>query len=344
MRRWLVRLFVLALLLAAAAVAAVLWADRYMNTTVATKGPLTVAVPAGSSTNAIAQTLAEQGAIAHPRIFTWYARYRGLATRIHAGEYEFPAGSTPAGMLDRMVRGEVILRSLTVVEGTGFRDLLRALAAHPHVKHTIDDLSEEEIMARVGAPGVHPEGQFYPDTYKFSAGTPDLDILKRAYAAQSRRVAAAWEKRAKDLPLADPYQALILASIVEKETALPSERPRIAGVFVRRLRMGIRLQSDPTVIYGLGTEYDGDIRRRDLRGDTPYNTYTRDGLPPTPIALPGEQSINAVTQPNDTGAIFFVATGEPDGSHFFSATLEEHNAAVRRYLARTRGQRSSAMR
>jgi UPF0755 protein len=191
-------------------------------------------------------------------------------------------------------------------------------------------------MASIGASGVHPEGQFFPDTYRFAAGTTDLEILKQAHDEMRRRLAAAWAARAAKVPLASDYEALILASIVEKESALPIERARIAGVFVRRLRLGMRLQSDPTVIYGLGETYDGNIRRRDLTADTAYNTYTRAGLPPTPIALPGEGALRATVRPDDSGALYFVATGEPDGSHYFSATLAEHNAAVRRFLARAR--------
>lgn len=342
MRRGLAALFVVVILLGAAAAAALLWVNRYMNSPLPLAQPIVTTITPGTSLHTIAQNLKERGVLTHPRIWAWYARSRDLATRIHAGEYQFVEGTTPAGILDQMVRGEVILRALTVVEGTSFRDLLNTLAAHASVKHTIAELSEEELMGRLGAPGMHPEGQFFPDTYRFAAGTTDLEILKRAYTQMQQRLAAAWESRATDLPLQTPYQALILASIVEKETGLAAERPRVAGVFTRRLRVGMRLQSDPTVIYGLGAAYDGDIRRRDLRGDTPYNTYTRDGLPPTPIALPGEAALRAVVQPEDTGAIFFVATGASDGSHYFSATLEEHSAAIRRYLARSRSQRSQS--
>jgi peptidoglycan lytic transglycosylase G len=192
-------------------------------------------------------------------------------------------------------------------------------------------------MAAIGHAGEHPEGRFYPDTYRFAAGTTDRELLSLAYRKMAEALQAAWESRAAGLPLETPYQALTLASIVEKETGLASERPRIAGVFVTRLRKGMRLQTDPTVIYGMGTAYDGNIRERDLRTDTPYNSYTRAGLPPTPIALPSRGSLEAATRPLETGDIFFVATGEGDGSHVFSATLEAHNAAVARYLARLRG-------
>jgi UPF0755 protein len=339
MRRLLLSLVVLVLLLAVGAMAAVWWVGGYVNQPLHNAEALIVDVPAGSNLRSVARELHGQNALSHPQVWVAYARYKGLANKIHAGEYEIPPGSTPTAVLDRLVRGDVILRGVTVVEGTTFRDLLSTLAGEQRLKQTVPSLADEELMARLGAPNVAPEGQFFPDTYRFASGTADIDILRRAYNEMQKRLQAAWESRAPDLPLETPYQALVLASIVEKETALPAERPRIAGVFIRRLRTGMRLQSDPTVIYGLGVAYDGDIRTRDLRGDTPFNTYTRDGLPPTPIALPGEESLRAVTQPDDTGAIFFVATGEPDGSHYFSKTLEEHNDAVKRFLARTRGRR-----
>lgn len=194
-------------------------------------------------------------------------------------------------------------------------------------------------MAALGAPGVHPEGQFFPDTYWFPRGTSDLEILRIARERMQRELQAAWDARDPDLPLATPYEALILASIIEKETALEAERPIVAGVFVERLRRGMRLQTDPTVIYGMLDRYDGNIRKADLLRDTPYNTYTRAGLPPTPIAMPGLGSLRAATRPQVTGALFFVATGEPDGSHYFSKTLAEHEAAVQRYLRKLRERR-----
>ena len=195
-------------------------------------------------------------------------------------------------------------------------------------------------MDAIGHAGEHPEGRFFPDTYRFAAGTTDRDLFALAYRKMAEALDSAWSRRVAGLPLVDAYEALTLASIVEKETGLASERPHIAGVFVTRLRRNMRLQTDPTVIYGIGATYDGNIRERDLRTDTPYNTYTRGGLPPTPIALPSREALEAVVQPLETGDIFFVATGAGDGSHVFSATLEEHNAAVARYLARLRGSRS----
>lgn len=323
-------------LAAVAAWLGLLWIDRLMTTPISLDAPITVVVQKGSTLSAVARELEARGALAHRRVWKWHVQQQGLAASIHAGEYRIDPGMTPEDVLRMLVRGDVVLREITIVEGSTFRELLRSLAAHPSITHTLADTDAETIMARLGAPGVHPEGQFFPDTYRFAAGTSDMELLKQAHEELRRRLAAAWTARDDKLPLASEYEALILASIVEKESALPTERARIAGVFVRRLRIGMRLQSDPTVIYGLGATYGGDIRRRDLRTDTAYNTYTRAGLPPTPIALPGDGALRAAARPDDSGALYFVATGEPDGSHFFSATLSEHNAAVRRFLARMR--------
>jgi UPF0755 protein len=215
----------------------------------------------------------------------------------------------------------------------------RAVEAHTQIRVTLRGKDIAGIMSAIGHAGEHPEGRFFPDTYRFAGGTTDRDLYALAYRKMADTLEAAWSARAAALPLSNAYEALTLASIVEKETGLASERPRIAGVFTTRLRRNMRLQTDPTVIYGLGANYDGNIRERDLRTDTPYNTYTRAGLPPTPIALPSKEAIEAVTRPLETGDIFFVATGNGDGSHEFSATLEAHNAAVARYLARLRGAR-----
>jgi UPF0755 protein len=212
----------------------------------------------------------------------------------------------------------------------------KALAANEAVLNANADRSDADIMRALGEPAVHPEGQFFPDTYRFPRGTTDLELLTIAHRRMQDELRNAWAKRAADLPLASSYEALILASIVEKETALERERAQIAGVFVERLRRGMRLQTDPTVIYGMGLSYAGNIRRADLSRDTPYNTYTRPGLPPTPIAMPSRESLQAAVQPDVTGALFFVATGAGDGSHYFSKTLAEHNLAVRRYLRELR--------
>jgi len=237
----------------------------------------------------------------------------------------------------------VILQQLTVVEGATVADFLEALEQHPRVAHTLHGKGPAEVMAALGHPGLPAEGEFFPDTYRFAANTSDAAILTIAYDSMQRALGAAWQTRGPDLPLATPYEALILASIVEKEAALESERALIAGVFVNRLRKGMRLQSDPTVVYGLGDHYDGTIHTRDLLRDNPYNTYTREGLPPTPIALPGRESLLAAVRPSTTGALYFVATGLGDGAHHFSSTLQEHNSAVQTYLERLRaGARAEA--
>jgi UPF0755 protein len=233
-----------------------------------------------------------------------------------------------------LVAGDVVQYRVTIVEGLRYDEALAVVRAHEAVLST--DFAAMDIMRELGKPDLHPEGQFLPDTYSFARGTLDIDVMRRAHDALESTLADAWNARTEATAVDSPYAALILASIIEKETALPSERPLISGVFNRRLRAGMRLQADPTVIYGLGERYDGDIRTLDLRADTPYNTYTRAGLPPTPIALPGAAAIFAALAPTPGEALYFVATGEPDGSHAFSATLEEHNAAVRRFLARQR--------
>ena len=252
-----------------------------------------------------------------------------LDRRLHAGEYHVRPGDSLATVLERLERGEVIQHRFTIVEGWTFRQLRERLAAHPKLASTVEDDTDEEIMERLERAERHPEGWFSPNTYHFTRGTTDLDLLRRALARQERILEEAWEQREAGLPLEDAYEALILASIVERETGVPEERGRIAGVFVRRLERNMRLQTDPTVIYGMGEDYDGRIRTRDLRRHTPWNTYVIHGLPPTPIAMPGKEAIQATVRPERTEALFFVARG--DGTHHFSATLEEHEEAVRRY-------------
>jgi UPF0755 protein len=305
----------------------------------ALKAPVVVEVAPGEGLNAVAQKLARAGLIERPRIWTQFGRYEGKAARLRVGEYELEPGLSPSDVLDRLVSGRVVLHPVTIVEGWTFAQALAAVRAAPAVKRTLDGVAPRQVMARLGEPGVHPEGQFFPDTYLVARGTTDLDVLRQAHDRMKQELAAAWEQRAEGLPLADPYAALILASIVEKETGAPEERPRIAGVFVNRLRLGMRLQTDPTVIYGLGDRYDGDIRTRDLTTDTPYNTYTRAGLPPTPISLPGRAALRAATQPQPGDALYFVATGLGDGRHVFSTTYAEHGRAVAQMLARQRGAR-----
>ena len=289
-------------------------------------------VQSGASLSAVTADLERLGVTRHPQLIAWYSRLRGTATRIHAGEYRLEPGLTAITLLAKLNRGEVYLHQFTIVEGWRFQDVLTRLRAHPAI--AAGDASAAEIMSALGEPDLHPEGQFLPDTYSFPAGTRDVDLLGWAHTALQSALNEAWELRSGDSALGSPYEGLILASIIEKETALASERGLISGVMHERLRRGMRLQMDPTVIYGLGDSYDGNLTRADMDRDTPYNTYTRNGLPPTPIALPGKASIEAAFAPIESGAVYFVATGEPDGSHVFSRTLEEHNAAVDRYVER----------
>jgi UPF0755 protein len=252
-----------------------------------------------------------------------------VAPKLQVGEYNVTSGLTPRGLLLRFRNGEVIRRKFTIIEGWNFRDLRAALLADAQLKHEIAGLDDAEIMERLDRDGVIPEGRFLPETYLYTRDTSDLAILDRAAKAMDEALAQAWQARSPELPLQSPDELLTLASIVEKETGQARERPQIAGVFARRLRIGMRLQTDPTVIYGMGSAYDGNIRRKDLETDTPYNTYTRAGLPPTPIAMPGKDALAAAAHPADGDALYFVARG--NGAHHFSATLTEHNAAVRKY-------------
>jgi UPF0755 protein len=251
---------------------------------------------------------------------------------VQAGTYEVAPHSSARAVLEQFVAGRVVLEQLTIVEGWNFAQLRRALDAHPALTHPLRGMADDALMRALGHEGQAAEGQFFPDTYRFAAGTSDRKILELAYDRMQRELTQAWDMRASELPLSNPEEALIMASIVEKETAREDERAKVAAVFVNRLRRGMRLQSDPTVIYGLGTRYDGDIHTRDLESDTPYNSYTRAGLPPTPIALPGAASLQATLHPADIDALYFVATGNGDGTHQFSATLAQHDVALRAYL------------
>ena len=292
-----------------------------------------VEIPPGTPLASVTDDLARRALLDAPRLLTLYARVLGDAKRIRAGEYEIAPETSPRQLLRQLVDGEVILHTLTVVEGWRFDEFLTALREHPAI--VAGDADAEAIMRELGSEGVHPEGQFYPDTYSFPRGTADIEVLRQAHRTMIDVLETVWGQR-QTLALKNAYEALVLASIIEKETALGSERQRIAGVFSRRLQRGIRLQTDPTVIYGLGDSFDGNLRRLDLVTDTPYNTYTRAGLPPTPIALPGGAALRAAVAPDDSEALYFVATGDPDGSHYFSTSLAEHNQAVTRYLERLR--------
>jgi len=314
-----------------AAFAAFAWHALHAELPIPTDGAW-LEVASGAPLRRVTADLAQRGLLDHPLLLDVYARLRGDATRIRAGEYQLLPGTTPLSLVDKLVSGQVFQHQLTIVEGWRFADLLNAVRAQDAIRAGTQ--SGTEIMAALGEPGVHPEGQFFPDTYFFPRGTTDIELLKTAHEALLEHLAKAWDARRPDTQLRSPYDALILASIIEKETALPAERRLISGVFQQRLRRNMRLQTDPTVIYGLGDAFDGNLRRQDLEHDTPYNTYTRVGLPPTPIALPGSASLEAATDPESTDALYFVATGRGDGSHHFSATLEEHERAVRDYVRR----------
>ncbi len=319
----------LALLLAAVVAAGVIYRNFIITPLNIEGSGLTYEVASGMTLKMIAQDLQQRGVLSRAPYLVWLSYLRSEKHSVRAGEYVLVPGTTPPQLLEQLALGKVTGHALTLVEGWTFRQMLAAVARNEKLEHTLNGLSDAEIMSRLGFAGQHPEGRFYPDTYHFPKGTSDADFLKRAYRAMEQHLQAAWESRSADLPFNTPEEALILASIVEKETGLASERPLIAGVFVRRMRIGMALQTDPTVIYGLGDSFDGNLRRSDLTADTPYNTYTRVGLPPTPIAMPGLDSIRAVLHPAPGDALFFVARG--DGGHVFSATLEEHNRAVFKY-------------
>lgn len=294
------------------------------------EGPQRIVLERGDTLGTVARELGERGVVRDPLRLQAYGRLSGRANQLQAGEYRLEPGMDIDAMLTAMEEGDVVQYRLTVIEGWRFAEMLEAIHEHEAIETRLDDASPSEIMERIGADRDEPEGLFLPQTYHFTRGTTDVAFLKRAYAAMQKVLDDAWAQRQEDLPLDSPYEALILASIIEKETSLAAERRRIAGVFVRRLKRGMRLQTDPTVIYGMGESYDGNIRREDLRRDTPYNTYTRHGLPPTPIALPGAASVRAAVDPAEGDALYFVAK-ENGGGHAFSETLEEHNRAVRRH-------------
>ncbi|HBH39105.1 MAG TPA: endolytic transglycosylase MltG [Curvibacter sp.] len=288
-----------------------------------------ITVEPGMSARAVVQALVKGGVEVDPQLLYWWIRLSGQARQIKAGSYEISRGPTPRTLLSKLVRGEVAQRSVTLAEGLTFAQWRTTLRNAPHLRQEVQDLDAEALMAKLGRPGVHPEGRFFPSTYTYAKGSSDLALLRRAMQEMDQRLAAAWSQRTPDSPLRTPDEALILASIVEKETGRASDRGQISGVFNNRLRKGMLLQTDPTVIYGLGEKFDGNLRKRDLQTDTPWNTYTRKGLPPTPIAMPGQESLLAAVQPEQTSALYFVARG--DGTSAFSATLEEHNRAVRKY-------------
>jgi UPF0755 protein len=272
------------------------------------------------------------GVLENPWAFVLITRLRGLSGDIKAGSYAVDGPTSPLDLLRKITAGETVLGKLTVVEGWTFSEMRRALDAHPGLRHDTAGMPAEVLLRTVGAQETHPEGLFFPDTYFFDAGSSDIALYRRAYGAMRRELERQWASRVAGLPYRSPYDALIMASIIEKETGAPDERPLIASVFINRLRIGMRLQTDPTVIYGLGQRFDGNLRRDDLLSDTSYNTYTRAGLPPTPIALPGAAALRAAVDPEKSRALYFVAKG--NGRHEFSENLEAHNRAVARFQKR----------
>jgi UPF0755 protein len=305
------------------------WAGQPITT--ADSPVIPFAIAQGSGVAGAAQQMASSGVPVNGFLFGVLARITGKASQIKAGSYELKPETTPRRLLTQLVRGEYAQESLTIIEGWTFRQMRQTVDAAPNLKHETAKLSDKELLARVVGDGKYttPEGLFFPDTYLFAKNSSDLQIYRQAHEMMMKRLKAAWEKRESNLPYTDPYQALIMASLVEKETGQKSERAMIAGVFVNRLKTGMLLQTDPTVIYGMGERYDGKIHKKDLETDTPYNTYTRAGLPPTPIALPGVESLAAALMPAKTEALYFVSRG--DGTSHFSANLNEHNKAVNQY-------------
>ena len=295
----------------------------------APQAPVKIEIVAGSSLSRVAAELGEAGFLRSPIIFKLMARVRGVENSIRTGEYELQPGITPVQLLDKIVNGESVQYRITLVEGWTFEQALQAIWSADNIVPSLDGLSMAEVSASMNLGRENPEGLLYPDTYFYTKGTSDIELLLRASEKLNTVLSDAWAARLGALPYADQYEALTMASIIEKESASNSERGLIAAVFVSRMELGMRLQSDPTVIYGMGDRYAGNIRREDLSEQTPYNTYRIDGLPPTPIALSGEESIVAALNPEQTDYLYFVAKG--DGSHHFSRTLDEHNAAVREY-------------
>ncbi|CAK9888224.1 MULTISPECIES: endolytic transglycosylase MltG [Pseudomonas] len=291
-------------------------------------------VPTGTTPNRMFYRMQNDGVLEDAFWLRLYWRFNMAGVPLHTGEYRMTPGMSVRDLFEVWRRGDVVQYTLTLVEGWNFRQVRAALAKHEKIRKTIDGLSDAEVMDKLGHPGVFPEGRFFPDTYRFVRGMSDVEFLQQAYARLDEVLAKEWAERSSDVPYRDPYQALIMASLVEKETGVPQERGQIAGVFVRRMRIGMLLQTDPTVIYGMGERYNGKITRADLREPTPYNTYTNAGLPPTPIAMVGREAIHAALNPTPGSSLYFVARG--DGSHVFSDDLDAHNSAVREYQIKRR--------
>ena len=328
-----IKWLLLTVLLAAAAGAGALYYYAHSELPLA-QSPVTLELRPGSSLKTVAAQLAAAGVLDQPDLFVLMARLRGDSAKLKAGNYEFARPLTPLGLLQRMTRGDVTLVAIKFIEGWTFKQMRQALQEHSKIRVETAGLGETELLQKLGIAQSAAEGWFFPDTYYFSEGTNDLTLLRRAHQLMLRHLDQEWGRRAQDLPLKSPEEALILASIVEKETGRPEERRLVAAVFINRLRIGMRLQTDPTVIYGMGEAYAGNIRKSDLTTDTPYNTYTRAGLPPTPIAMPGLESLRATLNPAPSDALYFVSRG--DGTSKFSRTLAEHERAVTQYQRRGR--------
>ena len=331
------RLLILLVLIALAAAGAAYWwlhAPLSLRAGTAADPTLELEIEPGTTPRGVAIAAVKAGVQTDPRLLYYWFRVSGQDRQIKAGNYEIPVGTTPYELLQKLARGEATLRAVTVVEGWTFKQMRAALAKADSLRQDSAAMTFEELMTALDRTGVHPEGRFFPDTYTYAKGSSDMAVLRRALHAMDRRLEAAWSQREADTPLKSADEALVLASIVEKETGSPQDRAEIAGVFTNRMRIGMLLQTDPTVIYGMGEKFDGNLRKRDLQTDTPWNTYTRPGLPPTPISLPGKAALLAAVQPARTKALYFVARG--DGTSQFSASLDEHNRAVNRFQ---RGQR-----
>ncbi len=329
-------LLLVAVLAAAVAGAAAWWINQPLDISAPGGAPagggaatVDLSIEPGISAKAVAQLVAQSGVAVDPTLLYAWFRLSGDARRIKAGSYELQAGLTPKSLLEKLVQGDEVMERITLVEGSTFRQFLEVLSKEELLTHSARGLSDEMIMEKLGKPGLHPEGRFFPDTYAFARGSSDLHVLERAMRAMNKQLEAAWARKSADSPLKSADEALILASIVEKETGAAADRPMVASVFANRLRIGMLLQTDPTVIYGMGARFDGNLRKKDLQTDTPWNTYTRAGLPPTPIAMPGKASLLAAVAPPPSKALYFVARG--DGSSQFSDSLGAHNRAVNKF-------------
>lgn len=322
------RLFLLLVVLAAAAGGAASWWLQHPLTLA--HDEVEVSIEPGTSVREIVRLWRDAGVQDQPELIYQWFRWSGDAKRIRAGSYLIGPGATPRTLLEKMVRGDEELESVHIIDGWTIRQMRAALAAAPGLKQTTAGMTDEQLMGAIGAPGIKAEGRFFPDTYVYSRGVKDVLVLKRAHDALERQLQAAWALRAADSPLKSADEALALASVIEKETGAVSDRAKVAAVFSNRLRLGMPLQSDPTVIYGMGAAYEGSIHKSDLQTDTPYNSYTRTGLPPTPIALPGRDALRAAVRPDASKALYFVSRG--DGTSVFSETLNAHNAAVNQYI------------